>query len=193
VPLLPPLIEHIPLWTERTTPPSMRRTKIVCTVGPAIDDINKLTQVVEAGGDVFRLNFSSGTLDEHRRRVDMSRSVERDIGKPLAMLQDLPDPKIRIGTFQDDSINLSVGERFILTTDKVSGDQYSVSVNDNRLAEEVQPGQHLVLADGIIELHIDAVKPPDIHCTVILVGPLSNQKAISIDGMIQTARCGTTD
>ena len=71
----------------------MRQTKIVCTVGPAIDDINKLTQVVEAGADVFRLNFSHGSLDEHRRRVDMCRSVERDIGKPVAILQDLPDPK----------------------------------------------------------------------------------------------------
>ena len=158
----------------------MRRTKIVCTVGPAIDSEDRLRQVVEAGADVFRLNFSHGTPDEHRNRVAMIRAVERDLGKPIAILQDLPGPKIRIGTFQAGPIHLSVGAHFILTTEEVNGDKRRVSVNYKRLAEEVNPGQHLLLADGIIELHIDAVEPPEIHCTVILGGPLSNQKGISV-------------
>ncbi len=158
----------------------MRRTKIVCTVGPAIDSEGRLRQVVEAGADVFRLNFSHGTPDEHRNRVAMIRAVERDLGKPIAILQDLPGPKIRIGTFQAGLIHLSVGAHFTLTTEEVNGDKRRVSVNYNRLAEEVNPGQHLLLADGIIELQIDAVEPPEIHCTVILGGPLSNQKGSSV-------------
>jgi len=137
----------------------MRRTKIVCTVGPAIDSEDRLRQVVEAGADVFRLNFSHGTPDEHPNRGAMIRAVERGLGKPVAILQDLPGPKIRIGTFQAGPIHLSVGAHFILTTEEVNGDKRRVSVNYKRLAEEVNPGQHLFLADRIIELHIDAAGP----------------------------------
>lgn len=158
----------------------MRRTKIVCTVGPAIDNEECLKQVVEAGADVFRLNFSHGTPDEHRRRVAMIRAVEKTLDKPLAILQDLPGPKLRIGTFTDGSIELAVGDKFTLTTEPVSGDTRCVSVNYDKLADEVKPGDHLLLADGIIELEIEAVEPPEIHCSVLLGGTLSNQKGISV-------------
>lgn len=157
----------------------MRRTKIVCTVGPACEDTDKLKQLVEAGADVFRLNFSHGTPDQHRARVERIRQVELETGKPLGILQDLPGPKIRIGTFQHGPVTLVVGEHFILTTDPGVGDKHRVSVNYPLLANEILPGQHLLLADGGIELRIDVVEPPEIRCTVLLGGLLSNQKGVS--------------
>lgn len=158
----------------------MRRTKIVCTVGPAIDSSEMLRRIIEAGADVLRLNFSHQTPAEHRARVTRIREIEREVGKPIAILQDLPGPKIRIGTFQSRSIQLAVGARFTLTTADVPGDNQRVSVNYPQLANEVQPGQHLLLADGVVELQIDAVSPPDIHCTVLLGGQLSDQKGIAV-------------
>ena len=158
----------------------MRRTKIVCTIGPATDSPDMLRRVVEAGADVLRLNFSHETPDDHRARVDRIRAVEQETGKPLAILQDLPGPKIRIGTFQDGPIQLMVGSRFTLTTEQAPGDRSRVSVNYPLLADEVRPGQHLLLADGLVELQIDEVFPPEIHCTVLLGGPLSNQKGVSV-------------
>lgn len=157
----------------------MRRTKIVCTVGPACEETDLLRQLVEAGADVFRLNFSHGTPDQHRERVGRIRQVEQQTGKPLGILQDLPGPKIRIGTFQDGPVTLVVGERFILTTEPGVGDKQGVSVNYPLLANEILPGQHLLLADGGIELLIDVVDPPEIRCTVLLGGLLSNQKGVS--------------
>lgn len=158
----------------------MRRTKIVCTVGPAIDDPKKLRLMVEAGADVFRLNFSHGSAEEHSARAERIRLVEKATGKPLGILADLPGPKIRISNFGDGSVSLKIGDPFTLTTVPVKGDRRRVSVNYPLLAHEVRPGQHLLLADGIVELRIDAVAPPDIHCTVVLGGTLSNQKGLSV-------------
>ncbi|MBT5873011.1 MAG: pyruvate kinase [Candidatus Latescibacteria bacterium] len=158
----------------------MRRTKIVCTVGPAIDSEEMLRKIVEAGADVLRLNFSHETPREHRARVQRIRSVEEQVAKPLTILQDLPGPKIRIGSFREGPIYLAVGGRFTLTTEPVEGDKNRVSVNYPLLAREVQPGQHLLLADGLVELIIDEVAPPEIRCSVVLGGPLSNQKGISV-------------
>ncbi len=158
----------------------MRRTKIVCTVGPAISSPSMILQVLEAGVDVFRLNFSHGTPDDHRNCVRLIRSAADDLGKPVAVLQDLPGPKIRIGTFQGGPVQLGVGDRFTLTTDSVSGDRTRVSVNYAHLAEEVSPGQRLLLADGLIELGIEAVEPPDIRCKVLLGGSLSDHKGITV-------------
>ena len=158
----------------------MRRTKIVCTVGPASQSADKLQQLMAAGTDVFRLNFSHGSVAEHQATVRRIRTVAATIGKPVAILQDLPGPKIRIGAFQHGAIQLSPGEPFILSTADVPGDQQRVSVNYPALANEVQPGQSLLLADGMIELRIETVSPPAIHCQVILGGPLSDHKGISV-------------
>lgn len=158
----------------------MRRTKIVCTVGPAIDSPDRLRRIVEAGADVLRLNFSHGTPMEHRARVERIRKIEREVGKPIAILQDLPGPKIRIGSFENGPVQLSVGDTFIITTADVPGDHRRVSVSYPLLADEVEPGQHLLLADGVIELRIETVAPPDIRCVVLLGGMLSNRKGVSV-------------
>ncbi|MCY3771323.1 MAG: pyruvate kinase, partial [Gemmatimonadetes bacterium] len=100
--------------------------------------------------------------------------------KPVAILQDLPGPKIRIGTFQNGPVHLVAGEGFTLTTEPVPGDRARVSVNYARLADEVRPGQRLLLADGLVELGIEAVEPPDIRCKVLLGGPLSDHKGVAV-------------
>ena len=158
----------------------MRRTKIVCTVGPATESAERLRQIIEVGADVLRLNFSHGTLDEHQATVRRIRAIAAEVGKPVAILQDLPGPKIRIGTFRDGSIQLSMGGRFTLTTADVPGDQERVSVNYPQLPSEIRPGQTLLLADGMIELQIEAVAPPEIHCRVVLGGALSSRKGVTV-------------
>lgn len=158
----------------------MRRTKIVCTVGPASQSADKLQQLLVAGTDVFRLNFSHGSVEAHQATARRIRAIAATLGKPVAILQDLPGPKIRIGAFQHGTIQLSPGEPFTLTMANVPGDQQHVAVNYPALANEVQPGQSLLLADGMIELRIETVSPPDIHCRVLLGGPLSDHKGISV-------------
>lgn len=158
----------------------MRRTKIVCTVGPAISSSDMIRRVLEAGVDVFRLNFSHGTPDEHSDCVRRIRSAAGDLGKPVAVLQDLPGPKIRIGTFRDGPVALGAGEEITLTTDRVPGDRTRIPVNYAQLADEVRAGQRLLLADGLVELRIQAVDPPDIRCKVLLGGILSDHKGITV-------------
>lgn len=158
----------------------MRRTKIVCTVGPATASAEKLRQIIEAGADVLRLNFSHGTEVEHQETARRIRSVAAEVGKPVAILQDLPGPKLRLGAFQEGTVHLSSGDRFTITTAEVSGDQQSVSVNYPRFADEVRPGQTLLLADGTVELKIEAVAPPEIQCRVVVGGALSSHKGVAV-------------
>jgi pyruvate kinase len=96
----------------------MRRTKIICTVGPATESAEMLRKLVEAGTDVFRLNFSHGTVSEHQSIIRRIRVVEEETGKAVAILQDLPGPKIRLGVFKDGSVELHAGDRFLLTTEE---------------------------------------------------------------------------
>lgn len=158
----------------------MRRTKIVCTMGPAIRSPEMIRQVLVAGVDVFRLNFSHGTPVGHRRSIQRIRYAADDLGKPVAILQDLPGPKIRIGTFQHGPVHLGAGDDFTLTTEPVPGSRARVSVNYAGLTDEVQPGQRLLLADGLVELRIEAVEPPEIRCKVLLGGSLSDHKGITV-------------
>jgi pyruvate kinase len=107
----------------------MRRTKIVCTIGPATSSAEKLRQLIAAGADVLRLNFSHGTPAAHRETAGRIRAVAADLGKPVAILQDLPGPKIRLGALQSDPLLLRPEDRFTLTTTDIVGDQQRVSVN----------------------------------------------------------------
>ena len=158
----------------------MRRTKIVCTVGPATDSADKLRQIIAAGADVLRLNFSHGTDGEHQAVARRIRAIADDLGKPVAILQDLPGPKIRLGTFHTDDVQLSPGDRFTLTTAEVGGDQQRVSVNYPKFADEVRKGQTLLLADGAVELEIEDVTPPEVSCRVIVGGRLSSHKGVTV-------------
>lgn len=160
----------------------MRRTKIICTVGPATDSTEMLGKLVEAGTDVFRLNYSHGTVDEHRAVIQRIRSVAQETGKPLAILQDLPGPKIRLGVFRNGPIELHAGDVFRLTSEEIIGDHQRASVSYSGLPGEVKPGQSIVLADGTVEMVVQAVAPPEIICRVVLGGALSSRKGVTVIG-----------
>lgn len=160
----------------------MRRTKIICTVGPASESAEMLRKLVEAGTDIFRLNFSHGTVSEHQSIIRRIRVVEEETGKPVAILQDLPGPKIRLGVFKDGSVELHAGERFRLTTEDVPGDHESASVSYAKLPDEVRPGQSILLADGTVEFAVESVAPREIVCRVVLGGVLTNHKGVNAVG-----------
>jgi pyruvate kinase len=169
----------------------MRRTKIICTVGPASESAEMLRKLVEAGTDVFRLNFSHGTVAGHQSIIHRIRTVAEEIEKPVAILQDLPGPKIRLGVFKVGSVELHAGDRFCLTADQVPGDHNRASVSYSKLPEEVAPGQSLLLADGTVELEVESVTPPEIVCRVVLGGTLTNHKGVSVIGGTSSLRAFT--
>lgn len=141
-----------------------------------------LRKLVEAGTDVFRLNFSHGTVAGHQSIMRRIRAVAEEIEKPVAILQDLPGPKIRLGVFKDGSVELHAGDRFSLTADEVPGDHTHASVSYSKLPEEVRPGQSILLADGTVELEVESVTPPNIVCRVVLGGTLTSHKGVSVIG-----------
>jgi pyruvate kinase len=159
-----------------------RRTKIVCTIGPASDSVEMITKLITAGMNVARVNFSHGTHEYHRKVIRRLKEVRKALNKPVAILQDLQGPKIRIGIIKDGVVELRPGREFILTADNVSGDEHRVSVSLKTLPQEVSVGHPILLADGNIELRVDKVVSPDIHCRVVVGGLLSSHKGINLPG-----------
>jgi len=156
-----------------------RKTKIVCTIGPATSAENRLRQLLLAGMNVARLNFSHGDHESHAEVIRRIRKISSETGRPIAILQDLAGPKVRVGTFSEGSVNLKPGETFTLTARPVEGDQTRVSVSYTQLPMEVQPGAKLMLADGAIELEVEQVSATDIQCRVIRGGQLSSRKGVN--------------
>jgi len=141
-----------------------------------------LRKLVQAGTDVFRLNFSHGTVTKHQAVIRRIRAVAEEAEKSVAILQDLPGPKIRLGAFIDGSVELHAGDRFCLTTEKVPGDHKHASVGHSKLPDEVRPGQSILLADGTVELEVESVTPPKIICRVVLGGVLTSHKGVNVVG-----------
>lgn len=158
----------------------MRKTKIVCTIGPASRSPEILRSLILAGMDVARLNFSHGTHQEHGEVISRLRRLSRRLGRPVAVLQDLAGPKIRIGPVDSGSIGLEPGAVFTLTSRKVPGDEREVSVNYRTMPAEVRKGDILLLSDGALELEVLSVRDRDIRCRVIIGGPLSSFKGINL-------------
>ncbi|MER3443793.1 MAG: pyruvate kinase [Meiothermus sp.] len=159
-----------------------KRTKIVSTLGPASSSPEVIKALIEAGADVFRLNFSHGTPEDHRGRVQIIRQVSEELGHTVAILQDLQGPKIRVGRFAEGAVELQVGQRFIITSDPVDGDASRVSTTYRGLPMDVEPGMILLLDDGNLRLKVEEVRGNDIHTTVQVGGRLSNNKGINIPG-----------
>lgn len=159
-----------------------KKTKIVCTLGPSSDGEAKLTELVNAGMNVARLNFSHGEFSDHQVRVDDIRNVMNKTGRKIAILQDLCGPKIRIGTFKDKMITLREGQQFILTTDEIEGTEEKVHVNYSALPQEVKQGTIIMLQDGTKKLEVTEVKGKEIYTKVIIGGRLSNHKGVNVPG-----------
>jgi pyruvate kinase len=160
--------------------PVPRRTKIVCTIGPASSSEETLRALISAGMNVVRLNFSHGTHDEHARVIERVRRLSTAMDTAIAILQDLAGPKVRVGAFAADTVELVEGGTFTLTTRDVLGDETCVSVSYPRLPSEVKPGDKLLLADGSITLEVMGVGGEDVRCRVVVGGPLSARKGVNV-------------
>ncbi|WP_197326685.1 pyruvate kinase [Ralstonia solanacearum] len=157
-----------------------RNTKILATLGPASSDEATIRALFEAGADVFRLNFSHGSHDDHRQRCDAVRAVEAQIGRPIGILADLQGPKLRIGTFAGSRVALRRGERFVLDRDPTPGDAVRVHLPHPELFAAAAPGQSLLLDDGKIRLAVEAAGPGAIVTRVVDGGPLSDRKGVNV-------------
>ena len=159
----------------------LRRTKIVITLGPALDDPEILKRAIVAGADVFRANFSHGAVSMHEERINSVRRLAEECGKTVAILVDLQGPKIRIGRFKNQKIQLEEGQSFILDTELNSdaGTEEIVSLDYKELPRDVRPGDTLLLDDGRIVMQVAKVEVNRIHCIVTVGGPLSNNKGIN--------------
>jgi pyruvate kinase len=160
----------------------MRRTKIVCTIGPASDTEKMIEKLIMAGMNVARLNFSHGTHEYLHTLVQRIKRVRKRLKKPVAILQDLQGPKIRIGIIKGGAVTLMPGQNYILTSESIQGDSSRASVSLKTLPHEVTSGHPILLADGNIELIVEKVSPPDIHCRVVVGGVLSSHKGINLPG-----------
>lgn len=159
----------------------MRRTKIICTIGPATQSAEMLGLLAEAGMNVARLNFSHGTKEEHAQRIRDIRQVEKDLGVPIAVLQDLPGPKIRTGDMAE-TVELRPGQRFVFTTRDVPGDANEVMLPYPELVEQAAPDQLIFVADGQLEFKVESATPTDIITKVVVGGPLSGHKGVNMPG-----------
>lgn len=159
---------------------SIKKTKIVCTIGPATESEKTLGELVSAGMNVMRLNFSHGDFAEHQVRVNNIRNIIKKTGKPIAILQDLAGPKIRIGEFEKGLTVLKEGAKFTLTTDKVMGNDEKVSINYPMLPKEVKVGDHILLHDGKKALVVTEVKGNDVICKVTVGGEIKNKRGVNL-------------
>jgi len=157
-----------------------RRTKVVCTLGPATDDERVLCGLIRAGMDVARLNFSHGTRAEHARRIKAVRSAGEKLGRTVAVLQDLCGPRLRLGALAGDQVTIKDGAEFTLTTRPVEGDQNRAQVQFERLPRFLSPGQRVLLADGAIELRVASVRGREIVCRVVKGGLLRSQQGLNL-------------
>ncbi len=160
----------------------IRRTKVVATLGPASSDAKTLARMIAAGLDVVRINFSHGTPDEHRARVNLVRTLARKAGRAVGVLVDLQGPKIRVGKFKDGKIHLEPGAKFVLDAECRLGDQHTVGLDYKNLPNDVRPGDTLLLDDGRIVLGVTNVRGARISTVVEQGGPLSNNKGINRKG-----------
>lgn len=157
-------------------------TKIVATLGPASTDRAVLKEMFLAGVNVIRMNFSHGSHLEHQERLNLVRSVAKQAGVRIAILQDLSGPKIRIGDFEEGKTILKKGQAFTLTTRPVVGDNSIVHINYPKLPGELRVGGTVMIFDGKIELSVKKIEGADIHCTVVAGGEISNKKGVNVPG-----------
>ncbi len=162
----------------------MRKTKIVCTIGPACNNEETLTKMCLAGMNVARLNFSHGTHEEHKKNIDLIKSVREKLGLPIAILLDTKGPEYRIKTFKDGKIMLEEGDKFTFTSEDIEGDETRVSVNYKDLPKEMKTGDRILLNNGLVVFEVESIEDTEIHCVVLDGGELSNRKSMSFPGKV---------
>jgi len=159
------------------------KTKIVCTIGPASETQDVMKQMIEAGMNVARLNFSHGDFASHKKVIENLRVASASLGRRIAVMADLSGPKMRIGTFAEEPIQLNPGDPFTLTAEDIVGDRTRVSVSFAGLPKSVKPGDTLFLNDGYIQLKVGEVRGNDVFCTVMVGGELRSRKGLNLPGI----------
>lgn len=162
----------------------MRKTKIICTIGPVSESEEKLKELLLAGMNVARFNFSHGDHAEHQAKLERAKRVAQELGLPLATMQDTKGPEIRLRDFAEGKVYLETGSTFRLTTDEILGDAKRASISYKDLKKDVQVGKTILIDDGLIELAVTAIEDTDIVCEVVNGGFVSNHKGINVPGAI---------
>ncbi len=159
------------------------KTRIVCTIGPASNSPEVLEKMIRAGMNVVRLNFSHGDFASHAETIQKIRAASKATKRRVAIMADLPGPKMRIGQFEEEPIELQLDDLFTLTTEDVIGNQTRVSISFPQLPKAVHPEDRLFLNDGLVELEVLKVKGNDVHCKVLVGGILSSRKGLNLPGI----------
>ena len=162
----------------------MRKTKIICTIGPASNNEETFAAMCKAGLNVARLNFSHGTHEEHKKTIDMIKKVREELSLPIAILLDTKGPEYRIGTFKNSKITLADGANFTFTTRQIEGDESIVSVNYAGLADDLSVGDQILVNNGLVICEVERIEGTEIFCKVIIGGELSNRKSMSFPNKV---------
>ena len=162
----------------------MRKTKIVCTIGPACNNEATLTQMALAGMNVARLNFSHGTHEDHQRNVDMLKRVRRELNIPLAIMLDTKGPEYRIGTFENGKETIKEGDTFTFTTRDIVGNSTIVSVSYKNLNAELDVGDTILVNNGLLVFKVEKIEDTEIVCKIVAGGEISNRKSMSFPGQV---------
>lgn len=164
----------------------MRKTKIVCTLGPAANDKETIKKLAETGMNVARLNFSHGDHEEHGRRIELIKEVEKELDKPIGIMLDTQGPEIRTGKMENDKITLRNNEEVKITTEEVIGNKNRFQIKYDNIIQDINEDSTILLDDGLIELRVKEIKDDEIVCTVINGGELGSQKGVNIPGIKTT-------
>lgn len=170
----------------------MRKTKIVCTIGPASDSPKKLREMIAAGMNVARLNFAHGELEEHAERIRRVREAARELKQPVAILIDVKGPEIRIGKLKEESYELAAGETIVLTTEEIIGDKERVSVAYRNLPKDLAAGATILIDDGKLSLRVEKIAGTEIVCRIVNGGVLKGRKGVNVPG-VRTSLSGVTE
>ena len=162
----------------------MRKTKIVCTIGPSSEKPEIFREMCLQGLNVARLNFSHGTHEEHQKKIDMIKAVREELGLPIAIMLDTKGPEYRIRTFEKGKILLQDGDRFTFTTREVEGNENIVSVSYSGLADDLEQGDRILVNNGLVIFQVDEIQGTEIRCTVLNGGVLSDRKSMSFPGKV---------
>ena len=161
----------------------LKKTKIVCTLGPSSNAPEIIEKMIKAGMNVARFNFSHGSHEEHKQRIDMVRAASQKLGIPVALLLDTKGPEIRLGKFKNGSIMMEAGKDFTLTARDIEGDETIASMNYKELPQDVKAGDHILLSDGLVNLEVVSVEGEDIHTKILNSGKMSDRKRVAVPGI----------
>ena len=155
----------------------MRKTKVVCTIGPACENADTLKQMCEAGMNVARLNFSHGSHEEHKHKIDLIKQVREEMKLPIAIMLDTKGPEYRIGVFADHKVTVEEGAEFVFTTEDIIGDNTKVSVSYKDLMSNLEPGDKILVNNGLVIFEVKNVTEKEALCKVLNGGILSDKRA----------------